>query len=177
MAKKLHANEIDDQIGDSEPKSSPVAEYQNPPHKGWVMKWFLVVFAVIIIFFIIDVFDGKFGSTLVVICGGSFLLFGIWLREYYRRPIAIKIEESGVELSFRYKRPKFVPWRDFKWLLSPPGDPKTLKEAWDRDGYLQLKNDKFYPLFWPVAIAVREAYKENYGHYPPSNEKEADMNQ
>jgi hypothetical protein len=149
-------------------------EYENPPHRQWVVKWMVAVLIVIFFFFLIDIFDGKFGSTVIVICGGAFLLFGIWLREYYRRPKKIKIEKDGIGLIFRYKHPEFIPWQNVKWLLAPPDDPDKLKEAWDRDGYLQLVNKKFFPLYWPVAIAVREAYREQNGRYPPLNQKEAD---
>jgi hypothetical protein len=143
----------------------------NPPHKEWVFKVYSVCVFLSFFGLLITYFSEKWypllGLSIPVI-----FVFIIWRREYYRRPSKIQIENGGITAFFRYKQPRFVPWGEFKWLDAPPDDPSTLTGNWDRDGYLHLRGKTFYPLHWPVAIAVRNAYFEQVGEYPPSSKQE-----
>jgi hypothetical protein len=150
-----------------------IREYDNPPHVEWVRHWIygiaILLFIAIVIFgFALDKWLAAF-----VGCGIAILyLSGIWQREYYRRPSKIIIEDGGIRALFRYKPERFVSWNEVRWLSAPPGDPSKLKEAYDRDGYMHLQGKVFYPLYWPVAIAVRGAFREQNGFYPPRRESE-----
>jgi hypothetical protein len=151
--------------------TSDMKEMENPPHWEWVRRWLIAASICGSLIALIFIPIGKYLAVAGGIGALLFLLLGIWLREYYRRPNKVRIEQSGIWVFFRYKREVFIPWQEVRWLSAPPGDPKKL--GLYRDGYMQLQSSKvFYPLHWPVAIAVREAYREQNGHYPPFRESD-----
>jgi hypothetical protein len=142
----------------------------NPPHREYVLK-IIVVCIFLILFGLLISYLAEKWYPLLGLSVPLVFIFLIWRREYYRRPSKIQIEDGGIIAFFRYKKPIFVPWEEFEWLDAPPGDPSKLPWSYDRDGYLQLEGKTFYPLYWSVAIAVRDAYREKVGRWPKSSKQ------
>ena len=150
-----------------------ILEYNNPPHSEWIHHW---IYAMAILFLFAILIAGVAAGKWLAAAAGCAIaigfLFVLWLREFYDRPLKIIIENGGIRAFFRYKPERFIAWSDVRWLSAPPGDPSKLKESYDRDGYLHLQGKILYPLYWPAAIAVREAFREQNGFYPPFQESE-----
>lgn len=91
-----------------------------------------------------------------------------WERQYLLRPLSIEVKDWGLVLNLRYgRKPKLIAWGEIMWLSAPPGDPAKQREYYSRDGFLSLGGNRIYSLYWPMAIAAREAYREHEGRYPP----------
>ncbi len=142
---------------------------QNPPDRKWLLGWIAgmsVVVAVALIFFAAD---GKWMPLLVGVVIATAFVVGIWHREYYSRPSSFDIVQGGLVAHFRYKPALFVPWSQVAWMSVPP---RVMPEnRFSQDGTLHLQGRLFYPVFWSASVAIREAYMEQNGNYPLSNEE------
>jgi len=71
------------------------------------------------------------------------------------------------------KKPKLIAWGEIIWLSAPPSDPSKQREYYSRDGFLSLGGNRIYSLYWPMAMAAREAYRAHVGRYPPIDANES----
>jgi hypothetical protein len=86
----------------------------------------------------------------------------------WTRPKAVEIGDEGVLLIFWPWRPRrIIKWSDVRSINLLLEDPKNNNYKVGRDGFLWSSSKRCYALYWPIAKAVREAYKENKGEYPP----------
>jgi hypothetical protein len=108
----------------------------------------------------------------IIFCSSIPLLMG-WRREYLWRPYQVGIRDDGLLLHrYYHKEPRLVSWEQISSFYAPPGDPALQKTYFSRDGcFYSLKHNKnqreeMVIVHWPIAIAAREKYREEMGHYP-----------
>jgi hypothetical protein len=141
----------------------------NPPNRQRFLKGNLATLFLLLSGFLFSAITHWTITPIIIFTFIALVPFYIfWERDYLLRPLSIEIKEWGFIFNLRYrKNPKLISWHEVKWLSAPPGDPAKQKEYYQQDGYLSLGGNKIYSLYWPMAIAAREAYKEYVGSYPP----------
>jgi len=92
---------------------------------------------------------------------------GFW-GELWQRPKTVEIADDGILMRFfPWRRKRYLKWSDILSVNILLEDPKKYDYKVGRDGILWSRNKRFYKLYWPIANAVREAYKQKIGEYPP----------
>lgn len=97
----------------------------------------------------------------------AFLLFWILYGVYWDAPTSITIEPNGVSIIYHNTKRVERRWVDILWIDIWPREGKT-------SGYCYIKFDdnKLYsmPLSYESGKAVKEAYFDYMGRYPPNQD-------
>lgn len=111
-----------------------------------------------------------FNSIIFIFIGGGicFLLLAVcWLREYYLRPRSVIITDDGVQLLFRYKKERPVPWNEMAYIYIDLSDPSTAYGRFARGGALGLSKGETIHLTPEIAQKVSVRFRERTGFVLP----------
>ncbi len=125
---------------------------------GMVMSVLFIVIG--LAFFLI------FNSIIFIFIGSGmcFLIQGVcWFREYYLRPRSVIITDDGVQLIFRYKKERPVPWNEMAYIYVDLSDPSTAYGRFARGGALGLSRGETIHLTPEIAQEVSVRFKESTG--------------
>lgn len=89
--------------------------------------------------------------------------------EFFDRPKAVEMTDSGVVLHQRFGRKTvFVPWSGISAINHRLVESD--KRNWNTlDSYLRRSaDDRRFTFSWQIAEAVRESYRDKVGYYPPN---------
>jgi hypothetical protein len=138
---------------------------QNPPNRRELIFIGTTSIIIIIIGIIATLLTDLFLE--IMITGGIslLLLLIIWDKQYRTRSKTAQILKDGILFTYRYgKKDRFVPYSGIYWLMAPPGDPNETN-WWD--GMMKSLDGTRFILYWSIAIAAKEAYRDAMGKYPP----------
>ncbi len=83
-----------------------------------------------------------------------------WLREWYFRPNRIRIDEPGLILFFRHRRPRIVNWENVAGLEAYGGDALTIGDRLETAGILILARSERFPRAFPATLGIIEAIRD-----------------
>lgn len=148
-----------------------LSTFKNPIDKGEIFRGILggslTFIACIVVFSITD--DINVLRLMLSAIGGLLVgwFMGFW-SELWTRPRTVTITDDGVQMRFfPWRKRKLLKWSDILSLNILLEDPNKYDYKVGRDGILWSRKKRFYKLYWPIANAVREAYKQKMGEYPP----------
>jgi hypothetical protein len=137
---------------------------QNPPNKRELNFIGTISIIIIITGIIFTLVTGWLPEMLIFGGFSLILILVIWDKQYRTRPKTAQILKDGILFTYRYgKKNRFVPYSGIYWLMAPPGDPE--KTNW-WDGMMKSLDGTRFILYWSIAIAAKEAYRDAMGHYP-----------
>jgi len=109
---------------------------------------------------------GYIQNVIFIILGIIIFLSGVY-SEYVHRPTMVEVRKDGVQLSFRYGKPKNYSWDQMMFLLWNPRD--TVRKDFKRKGdcAIQFKGELPYPINDEIGLVITEAYTAVTGKNPP----------
>jgi hypothetical protein len=141
---------------------------QNPPNKKELLAISATIVILIILGIIFTLVTSYLPELFLFIGLSLIILLVIWNRQFRRRPKTAQVLKDGILFSYRYgKKDRFVQWQSIYWLRAPPSNLDKIGGNWSQDGYMGALDGTWFILHWPIAIAVKEAYREAIGKYPP----------
>lgn len=97
---------------------------ENVGVRSWYSSW-AVFFLVIGVLFVII-----FPHPAMIVFGLpvplAIAMFAFWLG-FYRNPNVIVVTDHGIELRFRSKKPRYIPWEDVERIEMPVPDPIKIR--------------------------------------------------
>jgi hypothetical protein len=114
------------------------SEFQNPA-ETWLVKLYIGVAVAGVIIIAVAYIATR--VQLLLYAGWvapAVPILAVWYREFYRRPISVRIMANGFALRFRYKHEISTPWKDIAGVYMNSGDPSTMRGRKERSGGLLL---------------------------------------
>jgi hypothetical protein len=122
-----------------------------------------IVFLSIGLFFVIA---GPFPIMLLLVFPlFAYEFLGFLWDGFYRTPNRIRIVDDGLELSFRRRKHRFVPWGEIGKLEVPPADPRTFHGRYLRVARLHVIGEKrSFNLNINSGLSIQKALREHIGN-------------
>ena len=125
-----------------------------------------------IVFFIIAIMAGIFlsrtiASLLICLVGGALFPLALIYSTIGRTPKEIYIAGREMTLHSYIGRVRKVSIRDIEYLVIHPPDPPQWWKKYLIGGYAKIKNGRTFVFTREIGYAIREAYHEEMGYYPP----------
>lgn len=141
----------------------------NPPNMRGVRS--SVILAILLI--VLSLFLAYITIPLVSISIGALVAITILYIEiesqFISRPKKVKVGDDGLILYMRFWQGiKSVRYDQIKWIDVADSNPSLTLERSCPDGFIGLgpRNREIHPMIWPIAIQVRDAYKNKMGRLP-----------
>jgi hypothetical protein len=99
-------------------------------------------------------------GTIIFWTWGAFTFFLPVYAELIARPKMVRIQNDGIVMFFRGRKPRIVGWREIRRIETRPGDVKSFIENRNRGGLMKL--DGIFPvrLTYEAALAIRNKHDE-----------------
>jgi hypothetical protein len=111
-----------------------------------------------------------YGSTNAILMGFSLglVFFSVSMYSVFgRTPKCVQIQDGGIQLVYLVDNDRRVDYDEIEYLKIHPPDPPQWWKKHLVGGYAKLKNGRTFVFTREIGYAIREAYREEMGYYPP----------
>jgi hypothetical protein len=124
--------------------------------------------AILFIFsIVIGILFGTLGSILLGMSLGFLYLSVCIYATILRTPKSIEIQSRKLTLNSYFNGKKEIPLHSLEYLQIHPSDPPQWWKKYLVGGYAKPKNGRVFVFTREIGNVIREAYREEMGHYPP----------
>ncbi len=109
-----------------------------------------------------------------LVVGGAFLGVMVWSVAYYV-PKTVEVDDDSVTLIWSVRRTRTYELSDIEYLAIHPPDPPQWRKRYVMGGHAKISHGPLIAFSREIGNAVREAYFEKFGRYPPTESIKAQI--
>lgn len=111
-----------------------------------------------------------YGSINSILMGFSlgFISFSVLFYSVFgRTPKYVEITNGGIRLVYLFGKERRIGFDELEYLVVHPPDPPQWRKRYNVGGFAKPRKGRIFLFTRRIGYALKEAYREEVGHYPP----------